>query len=598
MYYDDSIIEEVRSRNDILDVVSQVVHLEKRGVNYFGLCPFHNERTPSFSVTPAKQIFYCFGCNKGGDVFTFVREYDNLTYPEAIRQLAERGGVTLPAETVTPGAAKMRDKRRILFEINKEAATWFFGQLRAERGKTAMAYLEKRGVNKEMRRAFGLGYAPLSRDALVTYLRAKGYSDRDLTDAGVAVHDEKTGLRDRFWNRVMFPIMDVRERVIGFGGRVFGDGEPKYLNSPETMIFDKGRNLYGLMRAKNARAGRIILCEGYLDVIAMHQAGFSEAVASLGTAFTPGQAAILKRYTDEVILAYDSDGAGVRAALRGAAILREAGLKGKVLTMSPHKDPDEFIRAEGKEAFEERIRKADNPFYFEIRMLQRDYAMEDPEDRTRFQKEIAARLCERFPEPLERENYLQAVCSEFAIAPNDMKEMVVRMASSGIRSRRAEEEAREAARAEADRNRRVRKDPVLHAQKMLLTWLSDEPSLFPVVSRHLQPSDFTDPLYEKVAEAMYADLAQGSFLPARLMSRFPAEEDQRRISELFLTPMRDNENEEQKARALQDLIYDVMKSAYEQRMARDEEAGTIDLKKTIEGKQKLEQFRKTRLDLS
>ena len=364
MRYSDEIIEEVRSRSDIVDVIGQYVHLQKKGANYFGLCPFHNEKSGSFSVSPHKQMYYCFGCGAGGNVITFLMKYDNLTFQEAIKQLAERAGVKLPDEDNSPAAKAMRDKRQILLDINKEAAKYYYYQLRGKSGQKGMEYFKGRQLTDETMQHFGLGYANISSNDLVKHLKSLGYNDSQIIDAGLASHDERMGTHDKFWNRVMFPIQDASQKVIGFGGRVMGDGKPKYLNSPETLIFDKSRNLFGLNYAKNARAGYMIICEGYMDVIAMHQAGFNMAVASLGTAFTTGQAMILKRYTDEVILSYDSDEAGTKAALRGIGILREAGLKGKVLDLRPHKDPDEFIKNEGKEAFEERIRNAENTFFF------------------------------------------------------------------------------------------------------------------------------------------------------------------------------------------------------------------------------------------
>ena len=421
MYYGDDVIEEVRALNDIVDVVSQVVHLQKKGANYFGLCPFHNEKTPSFSVTPAKQMFYCFGCGTGGNVFTFVQKYENLSWQEAVEHLAHRVGYTLPGADRSKSAKKEQDYRKVLLDINKEAATWFYRNLRDDKGKSGLAYFESRGLTAETLKRFGLGFAPVTRDALVKHLRQLGYEDKQITDAGVAVSDEREGLRDKFWNRVMFPILDVNRRVIGFGGRVLGSGEPKYLNSPETAIFDKSRNLYGLCYAKNARKGHVILCEGYMDVIAMHQAGFTQAVASLGTSFTAGQASLLKRYTDEALLAYDSDEAGTRAALRCIGLLQNAGLRARVISLKPHKDPDEFVRHEGADALEKRIANAQNAFLFEVAVEEGRFHLQDPEEKTAFHNRIAQLLAIRFQDPIGRENYLQSVCAAYHIEPQAMK---------------------------------------------------------------------------------------------------------------------------------------------------------------------------------
>ena len=296
--YSDELIEEVRSRNDIVDVISQYVRLSKKGSTYFGLCPFHNEKTGSFSVSPNKQMYYCFGCHAGGNVFTFLMQYENYTFGEAMEALAERAGVDLPKQEYTAAQRQEADRRARLLEINKEAAKYFFVLLRGERGKRALDYFKKRALSDETIHKFGLGYSDQYSDDLYRYLRSKGYDDEILKDSGLVTIDEVRGGHDKFWNRAMFPIMDVHNKVIGFGGRVMGDGEPKYLNSPETKIFDKSRNLYGLNFARATKKPQLLLCEGYMDVIALHQAGFDNAVASLGTALTSGHANLLKRYTN------------------------------------------------------------------------------------------------------------------------------------------------------------------------------------------------------------------------------------------------------------------------------------------------------------
>lgn len=603
MYYGEEIVEEILARTDIVDVVSGVVHMERRGANYFGLCPFHNEKTPSFSVSVNKQIYYCFGCGAGGNVLGFVMQYDQLSFPEAIEQLAERAGIALPEKTQGGAEKERSDRRKTLLEINREAATWYYRLLRSEKGAAGQAYFRKRGLSVDTCNRFGLGFAPLARDeeSLVAHLRGKGYGDRDLIEAGVAVHDERRGLHDRFWNRVMFPIQDVNKKVIGFGGRVTGDGEPKYLNSPETKVFDKGRNLYALCFAKNARKGRIILCEGYMDVIALHAAGFEEAVASLGTAFTIGQANILKRYTEEVYLCYDSDAAGTKAALRGIGILKEAGLRCRVLDLSPCKDPDELILAEGPEGFEQRLQQAENPFYYEVRVLERSFDLRDPEGKTRFHTEIATKLCMDFEDALTRDNYLQAICARYHIRPEDMKELTVRVASSDALQRR--NRAATAASQERPRPRKTREEIRMEKQekpeKMLLTWLSDEPAIFPVIQKYISPEDFSDALYREVAARMFAALAQGKedFSPARLLSAFPDGEEQRRISSLFNTPLEQIETSGERAGALHDILYDIMRGGYERRLREMDPSDADFFRLTIEGKKRLEDFAAVRLEL-
>ena len=340
MYYSEELIEEVRSRNDIVDVISGYVRLQKKGSSYFGLCPFHNEKSPSFSVSRQKQMYYCFGCGAGGNVFTFLMEYENFSFVEAMKYLADRAGIELPEQEYSKEAKERADLKATILEMNRLAAKYFYVQLKNERGFHAYRYLKDRQLSDEMILAFGLGYSNPYSDDLYKYLRGKGYSEELIRKAGLINTDERQGVYDKFWNRVMFPIMDVNNRVIGFGGRVMGDGKPKYLNSPETVVFDKSRNLYGLNRARTSRKPYFLLCEGYMDVISLHQAGFTNAVASLGTALTAGHASLIKRYVKEVYLTYDSDDAGTRAALRAVPILREAGISAKVIRMDPYKDPD------------------------------------------------------------------------------------------------------------------------------------------------------------------------------------------------------------------------------------------------------------------
>ncbi len=589
MYYPDELIEEVRMKNDIVDVISGYVKIQKKGSSYFGLCPFHNEKSPSFSVSPQKQMYYCFGCGAGGNVFTFIMEYENYTFQEAIKFLAQKAGVSLPEAEYTEEVRKKEGKRAKLLEVNKEAAKYFYYQLRSDRGRAGLKYLKERQLSDETINKFGLGFANMTSNDLVTYLKSKGYDDKLLQEAGLATFDEKYGMHDKFWNRVMFPIQDINHRVIGFGGRVMGDGKPKYLNSPETMIFDKSRNLYGLNLARTSRKNNMILCEGYMDVITMHQAGFSQAVASLGTAFTEGQAALLKRYTQEVILSYDSDGAGVTAALRAIGILKEAGLTGKVLNLEPYKDPDEFIKNKGQEAFQERLDQAENTFFFELRMLQRDYNLKDPEEKTRFHREIAKKLC-GFSEEVERENYIQAVADKYQIGFENLRKLVLSYAEqtgfakpverpkSGIRKKAAPDENRK------------------KTQRMLLTWLTDEPALYQKIKKYISPEDFTEDLYRKVAEKLFDGLDRGEMNPASIISMFTDEEEQREVASVFNTKLMALSTKQEREKAFHDIVFAVKKNSYEYfsgQLGSDVKA----LNQVIAGKKALEELSKTHISL-
>lgn len=593
MQFTPELIEEIRSRNDIVDVVGQYVHLVKKGSSYMGLCPFHSEKSPSFSVSQNKQMYHCFGCGAGGDVFGFLQRYNSLTFPEALRELADRSGVAISKTQDTEQARKERTQRQLIYDVNKEAAKFYFYELRGRNGQTGLEYFQNRKLSDETMQKFGLGYAPIGSNVLVSYLRKKGYSDEIMILAGLASHDEKRGTHDVFWNRVMFPIFDINNRVIGFGGRVLGDAKPKYVNTNDTPIFNKRRNLYGLSFAKNTKAGHFILCEGYMDVIAMHQAGFTEAVASLGTAFTLEQAQLIKRFTQEVILSYDSDGPGVKAELRAIQILKEAGLRGKALNLEPYKDPDEFIKNEGRDAFEQRLRNAENTFFFEIRILERDFDMTDPAGKTAYYKAVAARLCE-FTESLERENYIQATAAKLSIAVNDLKNLVILVASEGVPKRQ------ESVKLQASQNKK-KGDPmdnVLRPQRVLLTWIADEPDIYTIVKKYVSPDDFTDELYRKVATKMYEGLDAGRFLAASIISLFPDDEEQQsRVSEIFNTNLVRIETREEKEKALHDIIYDIRRMSYEKKKSEIQLGDANALKTIVEGKKKLEELAHSRIEL-
>ena len=421
MYYGEDIVEEVRQKTDIVDLVGQYVHLKKKGSSYFGLCPFHGEKTASFSVSPGKQIFYCFGCGKAGDSIRFLMEYENLSFVEALEELAERANITLPKEEKRDKGEE--DLRYKILEINKQAALFYVKQLRSEKGKQGLAYCAKRKLSGESITHFGLGYAGKERDSLYQYCKSLGFKDRVLQESGLFSFKEN-GVYDKFFNRLIFPIMDLHNRVIGFGGRVMGDGEPKYLNSPETKLFDKSRNLFALNFSRKSRANYFILCEGYMDVISLHQWGFPEAVAALGTAFTEQQADLMKRFNSLIYLCFDSDGAGKKACKRAISILREKKLEGKVIRLSPYKDPDEFLKAEGKEAFEKRIEEAKNAFLWEVEEKKTEFNLHDPAGMQKYMESIAELLRTSFSDPVERENYLKAVAREQMLKAENLQHLV------------------------------------------------------------------------------------------------------------------------------------------------------------------------------
>ena len=590
MYYSEDLIEEVRMKNDIVDVISGYVKLQKKGSSYFGLCPFHNEKSPSFSVSRQKQMYYCFGCGAGGNVFTFLMEYENYTFTEAVEYLAERSGVELPKAEYSREAKERAGLKASLLEINKAAAQYFYVQLKSEQGKAGYTYLRERRLSDETIRAFGLGYSNKYSDDLYRYLRSKGYQEEMIRQAGLISIDEKHGVYDKFWNRVMFPIMDVNSRVIGFGGRVMGDAKPKYLNSPETPIFDKSRNLYGLNRARSSRKPYFLLCEGYMDVIAMHQAGFTNAVASLGTALTAGHASLIRRYVQEVYLTYDSDEAGTKAALRAVPILREAGISAKVIRMDPYKDPDEFIKNLGAEEFEQRIEGAKNGFMFTLEILEREYHMDSPEGKTAFFQEAARRLI-GFQDELERNNYIEAVAKAYRISEESLKKLVSRTA---VREGMAKPVERPKT---ASGQPLKKEDGSLTAQKVLLTWMIDDSRLFGIISRHISPGDFTQSQYRTVAELLYEQYRAGSLNPAKIINHFTEEEEHREAAALFNTRISRLTTPEEKVRAIKDSLLRVKSNSIDARMKDLEPTDMAGLQRLMEEKRQLGELEKLHISL-
>ena len=562
MYYSDEIIEEVRSRNDIVDVIGSYVNLKRKGNSHSACCPFHHEKTPSFHVSREKQMYHCFGCGVGGNVFTFLMEHENFTFPEAMEALAERAGYDLPKQEMSANEKKQADTRTRIKDMNKLAAGYFHYLLKTDHGATALQYLKDRGLSDDTITKFGLGFSDVYRDDLYKYLKNKGYKDEDLNDSGLVKFDEKYGFSDRFWNRVMFPIIDTNNRVIGFGGRVLGDAKPKYINTQDTLVFDKSRNLYGLNLAKKSKRQGIIFCEGYMDVISMHQAGFDNAVASLGTALTVGQVNLIKRFTDRAYLAYDSDEAGTKAALRALEIMREFEMPARVISLKPYKDPDELIQAEGVDELEKRINEAKSGTMFEIDILAHNYNQEDPQERTQFQKEAAKRLA-LITDPMERKNYIDSVAKHYDIEKDSLKEAVTQYGIAGgtkvdtsvfrERNRKSPEEEKE--------------QQQLKTERLLISWMINEPILFEILQDTIQPDDFFEPVYHDVVKQLYEQYhREKKVIPAAIMNHYQSKEEHEKVSMIMQQDFEIAVAQSEKSKVVTDLVKTIKLRSIEHQM--------------------------------
>ena len=503
--------DELVARCDIVDVVSDYVTLTPKGGSYWGLCPFHGEKTPSFHVLPDRQLYHCFGCGKGGGVISFIMDVENLPFPDAVRLLAKRAGMEVPEENLDEGS---RRKRGRLLELNKEAARFFHSQLHSPQGAEGLAYLQKRGLTRGMMTRFGLGFAPDSWDSLLLAMTQKGFSKGDLLAVGLVVSNKKGGFYDRFRNRVMFPIIDLRGDVIGFGGRVLGDGTPKYLNSPDSPVFNKSRNLFALNLAKNTKQGHLILTEGYMDTISLHQAGFDCAVASLGTSLTGDHAKLLSRFAKEVILCYDGDTAGIRAADRAIPMLERTGLKVRVLRVTGAKDPDEYIKTYGREAFARLLDQSQNYVDYNLRQLQEQYNLEEPMQRTEFAR-AGAELLSQLDSPVEREVYAGQLAQTSGVGKQAILQEIKR-----CRGQRLWQAKRKQARRTLTpvnqvqpKNRQLRYENPrsARAEEGILRLLMLDGSLEKGVAG-LTPEQFSSPVLGKIYGALLAHLAQGRTL--------------------------------------------------------------------------------------
>lgn len=514
--YSDELIEEIRINNDIVDVVSEYVRLEKRGKNHFGLCPFHREKTSSFSVESGKQIFYCFGCGKGGNVFQFISLAEKLDYIESVRLLADRAKIVLPESDDTEQAEKAKLKLLVL-NINLLAARYYHDVLNTSQGEAAAAYLKKREISEHTARKFGLGYSTDDWDSLYQHLKSKGIAEEHLLQSGLILQSSKGQLYDRFKGRLIFPIFDVRGNVIGFGGRVMDNTMPKYVNSPETAVYNKGKHLYALNFAKSADSKKLVVVEGYMDVISLHQSGIVHAVASLGTALTESQGRILKKYAEEIIISYDADTAGQAAAQRGLDLLNDMGCNVKVLTVPDGKDPDEYIRKNGPEGFKKLVNSALSLVEYKIKVLRGEQDLSTTEGKITFLNKVAAVLS-KVDNVMEREMYIKKLSREYEITEEAIFSEVLRRTRPAAKQSLKIANAVEAAKKIATAGGEIA-CKLLHDERFILSLLCVDNSIYNTVKEHFKIEMFSEEENRRIAGIVFDRLEQRKdFTPAELLN--------------------------------------------------------------------------------
>lgn len=556
--FSEQFLQELSERNDIVDVVSGYVQLTKRsGSNLFGLCPFHSEKTPSFSVSPDKQIYHCFGCGKGGSVIGFIMEIENLSFPDAVGFLARRAGMAMPEEN-DHGESKRRER---MLHLNRDAARFFHEQLKTPAGQTARDYIARRGLTARTVTNFGLGFAPNTWSSLTDAMKQKGYSERELFEAGLVRQGKSgRGVYDTFRNRLVFPVIDVRGNVIGFSGRILDDGEPKYMNSPETLVFSKSHNLFALNLAKKSKSGYLILAEGNIDVASLHQAGFDSAVASLGTSLTDAQARLMSRYVSEVVIAYDNDGAGQKAAQRAIAILEKLDVRVRVLRMEGAKDPDEYIAKFGPDAFRNLLEKSENHVEYRLDSLKANFDLTSDEQKVAFLKE-AADIVAQLPGAVEREVYAMRLSEQTGV-PKDAVEDEIRRR----RKQRARREHKEVQRTES-RPVRVAEEPLkgvriqdteaAAAERNLIQFLCHDPALF----RTREPPDaalFVTPEFRHIYEVLSERAKRGESLDPAVLTGELSSVEFGMLTTMLNAPTELSNSE----KALEDCIYILRKKQH------------------------------------
>ena len=588
MLYPQELIDEIRTQNDIVSVISEYIALKPKGSSYFGLCPFHNESTPSFSVSADKQFYYCFGCGESGNVYSFIMRMENCDFPEAVKRLADRAHISLPEPEYSAEAARAERLKQQIYEMHRAAGRYYYAALHSRNGERALKYLNQRGVKEEIQKRFGIGYAPSGRDHLCRYLKEKGFSTDAMIKSGlVMASKDGKGLYDRFFNRLMFPIFDLQGRPIAFGGRVIDKGEPKYLNSPETVVFNKSRTLYGMNFAKAARKKEIILVEGYMDMISIYQAGFPNVVAGLGTAFNNDHARTLRKLADSVILLYDSDEAGTRAALRAIPVLVNNGFDVKVTQVKGAKDADEFIKKYGAEAFGKLIVDAVSHITFRIGCAGKNYNLVNAVHRVRFAEE-AAKILADVANDIERDVYTKETAAVCGIDEAALRSRISRIRDASESEFLMEAEKKRKRVYSDKESRDIRPKGITEAQKTILSMAVENDKVLKAVFSVLKAEEFEDGVYRTLAERIYNDSVGGrKSVPADLVSCFENIEDQNTAAAVFAVK-NDIDNVSKLEKAVTENVRLIKKNYTDSLLAKASTAEEV--KRLIDVKRKLDEL--------
>ena len=505
--YSEEILNEVRQANDIVDVISQYVHLKRSGRNYFGLCPFHNEKSPSFSVSPDKQIFHCFGCGVGGNVITFVSQIEGLNFVETVQMLAERANIQLPTLQNNGDTQReiLKDK---VYKVNEFTAEYYHQNLYKPQAKMAQEYVKKRQLTNETLKSFRIGFSGKF-DELYQELKKQGFQEQEILESGLVNKNERGQYIDRYRNRLMFPICDERGRVIAFGGRVLDDSKPKYINSPENVVYSKGRHLFGLNVAKKGDTKKLLIVEGYMDVISLHQRGITNVVAPLGTALTEQQGWLLRKNSEQIILSFDSDDAGIKAKLRAIDILQNMGCDLRVIQLEGAKDPDEYIVKYGNMRFQNAVDKAFSVVEFKVKILKKELNLENTNDKIKFLNEIA-KLISKVDNTIEREVYIEKIAKEYDISKEAIYAEVNKLTYKNDKSEKLLEKAKPVITHKKVETKEVSESIRRRENTIISILLTGDLSIFEIIKQNIKPEDFQDEINQEIAKKLYEEFEKGN----------------------------------------------------------------------------------------